>query len=124
MGLIKVEITDDHIKLVRQLRFHKFGDHLMSGVREVDELDPTPSPYGGDSVIDDMGLVIYGPPKDFDPVESEGFEWTKEQLEHLKKLEEEVPLALDIVLQTGKFETGHYKTKHYERNWKKYTPKG
>lgn len=123
MALIKFEVTDNHLKLLRQLRFHKDGDHLTSGDRGVDELVGTPSPYGGDSTVDDMGLIIFGPPKGFNPMESDSFGWSQEQLEEIEKLKGGVPTALDICLSTGKFEAGHYKRKSYERNWTKYDPK-
>jgi len=123
MGLIKFEITENHLKLLKQLRFHSMGDHLKSGTREVDELDGTASPYGGDSLEDDMGLIVYGPPENFDPMESEGFEWTQEQLDELRELHEGMPTALDISLSMGEFKVGHYKRKSYERNWEGFEPK-
>lgn len=123
MALIKFELTSKHLKLIKNLKFHQDENHLKSGSRDVDEAEGTPSPYGGDSLQDDMGLIIFGRPEGFDPAESAGFEWTQDQLDELKELHEQMPTALEIVLSTGKFEAGHYKAKHYERVWKKYKPK-
>jgi hypothetical protein len=66
-----------------------------------------------------MGVILYGRPEDFDPFDGDPFDWTDEQKEEMDKLLSELPLALDIVLNTQSFELGLYKTKFHVREWKK-----
>lgn len=77
------------------------------------------TPFGGFDHYEDMGVILYGQPEDFDPFEGDPFEWTDEQKEEMDKLLSELPLAIEITLNTQKFEPGNYKAKFHDRNWKK-----
>jgi hypothetical protein len=112
MSLIKFELKEDHIKLLRNMAWNK------------GELDVIVGEFDGDYDEEEMGIIVYGMPEgEFDPTNEKVIPYTEEQVEHLNKLKEELPMALDIIMQTGKFEAGHYKTKYHLRNWKSYTPK-
>jgi hypothetical protein len=88
------------------------------------EMDPIVGEFDGDFDEEEMGIVIYGVPEgDFDPLTEEVIPYNEEQIEYLNKLKEELPTALDIIMQTGEFKAGHYKTKFHLRDWKPYTPK-
>ncbi|MFW6008307.1 MAG: hypothetical protein ACOCP8_03485 [archaeon] len=118
MSVIKFKLTEDHIKLIKNLRVSDYsnGDLVLPSIS-------TKRPFGDSDIFDDMFLILYGKPKeeDFNVDSLEGIEnpWNEEQLEYMKKLLGELTSALDIVLYTGKFEVGTYKTKTYVRDWKK-----
>jgi hypothetical protein len=112
MSLVKFELTEDHINLLRNMEWNQ------------GEMDPVVGEFNGDYDEEEMGIIIYGKPEgDFDPLDEEVIPYTEEQIEHLNKLKEGLPMALDIIMQTGKFEAGHYKRKFHLRDWKKYEPK-
>ena len=77
------------------------------------------SPFGGFDHYEDMGVILFGMPEDFDPFEGNPFEWTEEQKEEMDTLLSELPTAIDIVLNTQSFTPGNYKTKFHDKNWKK-----
>lgn len=123
MALIKFELTEDHIKLIKHLRWSLTPDkHLLSRGNDNEEYGD--SPFGGDDVYEDMNTILNGKPENFDPLNDEGIELTEEQIEDMKGLLSELPTALDIILYTGNFQPGYYKSKWYDRNWIKFEPKG
>lgn len=112
MSVIKFDLTEDHIKLVRQL-------HIPENLPEI----LANKPFGGDNVFEDMFLILYGKPEndnlDVDPWAEQEDPWTEEQYAYMEKILNELGLALNVILYTGKFETGTYQTKTYVRDWKK-----
>jgi len=120
MALIKFELKDEHIKLLRHLTWEI--DITNSIYCETEN----ETPYGGLSLIEDVGLILYGKPDgEFDPLSPYGPQYNKEQVEEIEELYYELPIALDIIgfHLPEATEVGHYKTKHHQRNWIKYTPK-
>ena len=112
MSLIKFEMTKEHISLLRNMAWNK------------GELDPIVGEFDGNYDEEEMGIIIYGMPEGkFDPSNDKVIPYTEEQIEYLNKLKDELPMALDIIMQTGSFEVGHYRTKYHLRDWKSYTPK-
>lgn len=119
MSVIKFEMTEDHLKLVKQLQVDilpidkDVNVPYISGKRL----------FGNDNIFEDMFLILYGKPEnenlDINPWDEQEDPWTEEQLEYMKKLLNELSYALDIILYTGNFEVGTYKTKTYVRDWKK-----
>lgn len=131
MSLIKFELKQEHIDLIRGLKWeaaeypdtgrfglpyidpdYPFGD-LMGGVLDEEENNDE------DAYLKDAAIIIYGKPekeKD-DPFDQEGPEYSEEQMEHVKELIGELYYALDIIIKTGKFEPGKYKRKNYEIEW-------
>jgi hypothetical protein len=112
MSVITFELKMEHIALLRNLEW-VMEDGVLMGDSEFE------SPFGGDDKYEDMGVIIYGMPDDFDPMELDPFQWTDEQKEVMDKFYEELPTAMSIVMTTGKFEEGTYITRHNERNWRK-----
>jgi hypothetical protein len=121
MALLKFELKDDHIKLLRHLRWSISSDKLISWGGDLEEHGE--SPFGGDDLIEDLNTILNGKPENFDPLNDEGIEIEHSEKERMLELFYELPTALDIILYTGSFETGHYKSKWYDRNWVKFTPK-
>jgi len=113
MSVIKLELKEDHIKLLKHLSWKELTEN-----KEI-ITDGTNSPFGGLDYYEDMGIILYGQPEDFDPFEGDPFEWTDEQKEEMDKLLSELPLALEIVLYTQSFEPGNYKARFHIRDWKK-----
>lgn len=119
MALIKFELKAEHLKLLKHLKWSINDiDQIVS--RGNDNQEYGDSPFGGDSIFEDINTILNGKPENFDPLNDEGIKFTEKEVEEMWSLYGELSTALDIVLYTGKFETGHFKTKWYERNWVKY----
>jgi hypothetical protein len=114
MALLKFELKEDHIKLLKHLKWSLKSNQITTHPGEDDD---TESPFGGDDLFEDMNLILNGKPENFDPMNSEGVEINEDEVVKLNDLFNQLPTALDIILFTGKFEPGHYKTKWYDRNW-------
>ena len=130
MSLIKFELKEDHLKLLKHLQWSQTEtNHILSisGEDNDDAENVIITPFGGDDLMEDIGLIIHGMPEDFDPFdEGTGFGkpvYTEEQQEKMKVLFHELTTALQVVLYTQGFEAGHYKRKFHDRHWVKYEPK-
>lgn len=121
MALIKFELKEDHIKLLKHLRWSIASDQLVS--RGADKEEYGDSPFGGDDLIEDLNTILNGKPDNFDPLNDEGIVVSEDEKVRMLELFYELSTALDIILYTGSFEPGHYKSKWYDRNWIKFTPK-
>ncbi len=107
------ELKEEHLKLLKHLEW----DELLL-YNQVHTQGDT-SPFGGIDYHEDMGVILYGQPDDFDPFEGDPFQWTEEQKEEMDKLISELPLAIEVILSTGSFELGNYKSRFHIREWKK-----
>ena len=121
MALLKFELKEDHIKLLKHLRWSIVSDQLVS--RGADKEEYGDSPFGGDDLIEDLNTILNGKPDNFDPLNDEGIEVSEDEKVRMLEIYYELPIALDIILYSSSFELGHYKTKWYDRNWIKFTPK-
>jgi hypothetical protein len=122
MALIKFELKEDHIKLIKHLKWSMTKDNQILS-RGNDDEEYGDSPFGGDDLFEDMDIILNGRPENFDPLNDEKIILNESQIDEMKILFSELPIALDIILYTGKFESGHYKSKWYDRNWIKFEPK-
>jgi len=116
MALRKFELKEEHIKLIKHF---KWGIDVTNSIFAETEND---TPYGGLSLIEDAGHILFGKPDgEFDPTSPYGPQYTEEQENQIKELFDELPRALDIICfhLPEAAEVGHYKTKHYVRNWRK-----
>lgn len=122
MALVKFELKEEHLKLMKHLRWTLIESHHI--ISKPDEMmDLGDSPFGGDDLVEDMYNIIYGKPENFNPIDDEGLEISDEIREELIRLFTQLPTAIDVVLYTQSFKPGHYKSKWYDRNWTSYTPK-
>jgi len=116
MALLKFELKEDHIKLLKNLKW-SINDvtNYIESIGNGDEFGE--SPFGGGNMIEDMYIILYGKPDEFDILNDSIIEISESDIENMETLFSELPMALDIILYTASFEPGHYKTKWYDRNW-------
>jgi len=112
MSILKFELTENHIDLLKHLEWEELTD-AKSIVSKGEN-----TPFGGFDHYEDMGVILFGQPTDFDPFEGNPLEWDEEQKEIMDKLLSELPMALEIVLYTQSFTPGSYKTKYHNKHWK------
>ena len=113
MSVIKFELKEDHLKLLKHLSWQELTESkeiITAG---------TKSPFGGLDHYEDMGVILFGQPEDFDPFEGNPFIWTDTQKEYMDKLIKELPLAIEVILSTRTFELGNYKSRYHIREWKR-----
>ena len=117
MSILKIEVTENHLKLLKQLRW-SLKDNIISGVG-YDGEDEIP-PFGENNIYDAFDLILNGIPENLDPFNNEEIKvYSDEQKAEWDKLYSELPMVLDIILFNGSFELGIYKTKYHLRNWVK-----
>lgn len=116
MSILKLELTENHIKLLKHFKCDfKINTITLSIEEDVEEL-----PITDQDKYDYMNLILNGKPNDFNPFTMEYVvEYSKEQKEEWDKLFSELPLALSIILYNGNFELGTYRAKWHDRVWKK-----
>lgn len=111
MSIVKFELTDNHLKLIRNLRFSMENNNITCA----DVL----SPFGGDNLYDDIDLILKGRPTDFDPMEIPE-PLSDDTIADYQRLYDELPSALEIVLTLNTFEIGWYKRRWHDRTgWEK-----
>ena len=118
MALIKFELTDKHLILLKHLDWETITDDKIATSIE----EGATTPFGGINLIEDIGVMLFGKPEgDFDPTSPYGPQYTDEQKDEIKLLFSQLPTALEIVLFLQTFEAGFYKRKWRVKNWKKIT---
>jgi len=130
MSLIKFELKEDHLKLLKYLQWSQTETNHILSIDTVDNDDAEEvilTPFGGDDLIQDIGDIIYGKPENFDPFDEDAefgkVTYSDEQIEYMTELFNGITTALDICLYTQSFTIGHYKSPYHLRDWKPYTPK-
>ena len=80
MSVIKFELKEGHVKLLKHLEWEELssGNHINTKGEN--------TPFGGIDHYEDMGVILYGQPEDFDPFEGNPFEWTEEQKNEMDEL--------------------------------------
>ena len=117
MSVLKIQVTENHLKLLKHFKWDMVNNRLSA---TIDKDDEGQVPILDDDKYEFIDLILNGVPEDFDPFTTEDFNtYTDEQKSEWDILYSELPHVLDIVLFNGKFETGLFKTKYHDRNWKK-----
>jgi hypothetical protein len=116
MSVLLFELKEEHVKLIKQLRWC-MKDNIVSGI--ADDGDEFAPPFGENNIYDAIDLILNGHLEEFDPLNEEIKEYPEEQKKEWDALYSELPTALDIILYNGHFETGLYRTKFHIREWKK-----
>jgi tRNA(Leu) C34 or U34 (ribose-2'-O)-methylase TrmL len=126
MAIKKFIITENHIKLIKNLKFSLTDDkkHLISLQKHendvAEEHGKINSSFGGENNYEDISIIINGKPSNetFDLIKAEElYSFTPEQKAEMDKLMEELPTALEIVLATQSFSIGEYKMKLHIGEW-------
>lgn len=116
MSIVKFELKEEHIKLLRHLRWSKNNENVIVGLDDVEESVP----FGENNIYEAIDLILNGKPEDFNPFEEEEVsQYSDEQKKEWDQLYNELPIALDLILHNQSFELGNFKTKYNDRNWKK-----
>lgn len=116
MSVLKVTITENHIKLLKNLKWSVNDKGFIVGTED-DKEDP--APFGENNLYEAIDLILNGMPEDFDPFNTEELKvYSDEQKAEWETLYNELPMALDVILFNGNFELGTYATKFHDRNWK------
>lgn len=116
MSVIVLELKEEHIKLLKHLRWSINDKNFIISTENADE---DPAPFGENNIYDAMKIILEGRPENFDPLNtSEIEEYSVEQKAIWDKLYQELPIALDIILFNGHFELGKYRTRYHLRDWK------
>ena len=101
---------------MKHLRWSKGKNNVIVGLEEEEDSVP----FGENNIYEAIDLILNGRPEDVNALEDdEIINYSEDQKKNWDNLYRELPIALDIILYTGKFELGSYKTKYHDRNWKK-----
>lgn len=117
MSVLKFTLKEEHIALLRAMNWSRQEDLIVS----IENIKEDKSPFGGDDINEDMNIILYGKPKDFNPSFSDELpQISKEKKEEFDKLLSELPMALEVILRTQSFEIGDYRARYHQRfSWKK-----
>lgn len=111
MSVDRFRVTEEHIKLIRNINIKKESKYPEIDVEFL---------FGGDNLYDDVNLILNG--KTGDIKADDGFSdavsgYEPEQIELFDKLISELSTALNIILYCGSFEPGDYIKRHGDVNW-------
>lgn len=118
-------LSENHLKLIKQLKFSLTEDKLNiisieKNENDIDESHKLELTAFGVDKYEGMNLIIQGQPSNetFDLIKAEElYSFTEEQKDEMNKLMNELPTALEIVLSTQSFEVGEYCMKLHEGIW-------
>lgn len=117
MSIITFELKEEHIKLLKHLRWSVTEKKFIVSTENIDE---DPAPFGENNIYDGIDLILNGRPTIFDPLNTDEIkEYSDAEKEFMDGLFNELPLALEVILYTNSFEKGLYKCKFHDRLWKK-----
>jgi len=123
MGLVKFELKEEHLKLIKLLQWDLTEDNFLitkePEYRNIHNFE-IKSPFGGNDVYEDMFLILIGKTeREVDVMDDSFTIYNTEEKERFQKLLEELPTALDIILYRQSFELGKFKTRYHVRDWVK-----
>lgn len=118
MSVLNFTLKREHIALLRAMNWSLNPNKF---VVSAEDYQNDQSPFGGDDIYEDMDLILYGKPENFEPAFSDELtEINPEKKEEFDKLLSELPMALEVILRTQGFELGDYRAKFHQRfSWKK-----
>lgn len=115
MSILKLELTDTHLKLLKHLKVKSLDNNIILSIEDGEDI-----PITDNDKYSYIDLILNGKPANIDPFTHEDIiEYSDEQKAEWDALYAELPMALDVILFNGHFEIGNYKTKFTDRNWKK-----
>ena len=114
MSIIRFNLTEEHLKLVKNLKFETIDGHLTTKDSEGDKV----CAFGYESLYDEIDLIINGMPEDFDPLNTEPKTFTEEEVSHMDSLWGDMPTVLELRCYFGTLVPGEYKRKFHDHVWK------
>ncbi len=115
MSILKLELTEKHVKLLKHLKVKSLDNYIILSVEDGEDI-----PITDNDKYSYIDLILNGKPSNFDPLHTEEIiEYSEEQKTTWDALYAELPLALEIILYNGHFELGIYRAKFHDRQWKK-----
>jgi hypothetical protein len=94
MSLIKITITDNHLKLLKYLRWSVNKAGFIIGTEDEDE---DQAPFVENNLYEAINLILNGIPENFDPLNTEDEEeYSTEQKAEWDKLYSELPRCLQL----------------------------
>ncbi len=118
MSVKLLNVTEDHIKLLKSLEFEIESDSYHLTTRS-SEYDDKPCAFGYETFLEEAGIIIYGKPETFDPDSTDIRLFTEEQEKYMKQLFLELPDVLTIRLQHEGSILGNFRKKYHKPGWKK-----
>lgn len=122
MAILKFQLKSQHLLLLKHLKWSLIDNYITSVEKNNNydsDLEGQLSPFGGLDLYEDIGIILYGKPMDFNPLDSEeSYQYSEEQKTEMKQLFSELPTALNLILSRQSFELGKFKTKDTFMDWK------
>lgn len=115
MSILKFEVTEQHLLLLKHLRWSINKNGFIIGTED-EEIDP--APFNENSLYEAIDLILNGK-RDLTQDSFLAVEYSQAQKEEWDKLYSELPTVLSIVLQRQSFELGKFRTKWHDLDWKK-----
>jgi hypothetical protein len=120
MSILKVQVNEDHLKLLKHLRWSLTSDKYIISKGEDHDADENKFPFGGDSFYEGINIILNGKPTNFDPFNSDEPEvYSPEQIAKWDKLYSELPMVLDVILYNQEFKIGTFVSNYQIRDWKR-----
>jgi hypothetical protein len=119
MSILKFELKQEHFKLLTHLKCMVKNNEIIVSIVDNKEDDDV-IPLTKEGIYEYIDVILNGKPTGFDPLNSEIINtYSPEQKAEWDILFSELSTAIEIILQTGKFELGNYKCTYHLRDWKK-----
>lgn len=116
MSIIKIEVTEDHLKLLNQLTFKVKDNHITS---EFDyDGDKKESAFGHNNLYYEIDLILNGMPENVNFLDTEERVFSEEEKKAMDELWGGMDKVLEIVCRYGEVKVGLYKRKYHELVWK------
>ena len=112
-GIVKIEITQQHIDLIRRYWINWYWTNepegYFCGVPNIGLYRP----YGNSDVLSDIAEILDIKQPNWDADEN----WTDNQLKEIALLHRGAGYALEIMLQHGQLAPGTYTSTNYTHEW-------
>ena len=114
MAIIKIEIKEEHLTLLKHLKVNEINDKI---ILTIDSDDGVPVDITDANKYEYINLVLNGKPLSLDTEEI--VDYTVIEKSEWDKLYNELPIVLSVILQRQSFEVGLFKASWHNQIWKK-----
>ena len=113
MGIERFELTEEHLKLLKHLKFTTDEFLIVS----TDDVGISKISFGENSLYDGMDLILNATRHRSDN-EFEFTTYSDEEILRFDKLFKELPKALEICIQFQQFKVGSFYKRFHDYEWK------